>query len=76
MSEARRTTIYLDADLHRALRLRAAESDASISAMVNEAVRQALAEDAADLEALKKRAKEPALDFESVVRDLKRRGRL
>ena len=76
MSEARRTTIYLDADLHRALRLRAAESDESISAMVNDAVRQALAEDAADLEALKKRAKEPALDFESVVRDLKRRGRL
>lgn len=76
MSEARRTTIYLDADLHRALRLRAAESDGSISAMVNDAVRQALAEDAADLEALKKRAKEPALDFESVVRDLKRRGRL
>lgn len=56
--------------------MRAAESDASISAMVNDAVRQALAEDAADLEALKKRAKEPALDFESVVRDLKRRGRL
>ncbi len=76
MSEARRTTIYLDADLHRALRLRAAESDGSISAMVNEAVRQALAEDAADLAALKKRAKEPALDFESVVGDLKRRGRL
>ena len=44
--------------------------------MVNEAVRQALAEDAADLAALKKRAKEPALDFESVVGDLKRRGRL
>ena len=76
MSEPRRTTVYLDADLHRALRLRSAESEASISAMVNEAVRQALAEDAADLEALRKRAKEPALDFEGVVRDLKRRGRL
>ncbi len=76
MSEPRRTTIYLDADLHRALRLRAAESDGSISAMVNDAVRLALAEDAADLEALAKRRKEPALAFESVVRDLKRRGRL
>lgn len=76
MSEPRRTTVYLDADLHRALRLRSAESEASISAMVNEAVRQALAEDAADLEALRKRGKEPALEFESVVRDLKRRGRL
>ncbi len=76
MSEPRRTTIYLDADLHRALRLRAAESDESVSAMVNDAVRQSLAEDAADLEALRKRAKEPALNFESVIRDLERRGRL
>jgi hypothetical protein len=76
MSEPRRTTVYLDADLHRALRLRSAESEASISAMVNDAVRLALAEDAADLEALRKRAKEPTRGFESVVRDLKRRGRL
>lgn len=76
MPEPRRTTVYLDPDLHRALRLRSAESDESISAIVNEAVRLALAEDAADLEALRERAAEPALDFETVVRDLQRRGRL
>ena len=76
MSEARRTTIYLDSELHRALRLRAIEAEAPISAMVNDAVRLALAEDAADLEALEKRRKEPTLKFESVVRDLKRRGRI
>jgi hypothetical protein len=76
MSEPRRTTVYLDPELHRALRLRSAASDTSISEMVNEAVRLALAEDAADLEAVRTRKKEPALDFETVVRDLKRRGRL
>lgn len=76
MSELRRTTVYLDPELHRALRLRAAEADVSISEMVNDAVRLALAEDAADLEALAARKREPVVDFATVVRDLKRRGRL
>ena len=76
MSEPRRTTVYLDPELHRALRLKSAASDVSVSEIVNDAVRLALAEDAADLEALAARRKEPAVDFESAVRDLKRRGRL
>ena len=76
MTETKRTTIYLDSELHRALRLRSAASDVSISEMVNDAVRLALAEDAIDLEASEVREGEPALDFETVVRDLKRRGRL
>lgn len=76
MSEPRRTTVYLDPELHRALRLRSAASEVSISEMINDAVRLALAEDAVDLEAFAERKNEPAVDFESVVRDLKRRGRL
>jgi predicted HicB family RNase H-like nuclease len=76
MSEPRRTTVYLDPELHRALRLRSAASEVSISEMINDAVRLALAEDAADLEAFAVRKSEPSLDFESVVRDLKRRGRI
>ena len=76
MSDPRRTTVYLDAELHRALRLRSAASEVSISEMINDAVRLALAEDAADLEAFAARKNEPAVDFESVVRDLKRRGRI
>jgi len=72
----RRATIYLDSRLHRALRLKAARSDRSISAIVNEAVRLALLEDAEDIEALTQRAAEPRLPFESVVKGLKRRGRL
>jgi hypothetical protein len=72
----KRATIYLDSRLHRALRLKAAQSESSISALVNEAVRLALLEDAEDIEAFAERATEPRLSFESVVKDLKRRGRL
>ena len=72
----KRATVYFDPQLHRALRLKAAETDRSLSDLVNEAVRQALAEDAEDLEAFEERAAEPDLPFEAVVRDLKRRGKL
>ena len=76
MGTARRATIYLDPDLHRALRLKAAETDQSISDLVNDAVRQKLAEDVEDLTAYRERAKEPSLDFEKVLKDLRRRGEL
>ncbi len=76
MNEPKRATVYFEPELHQALRLRAAASDRSISEMVNQAVRLALAEDAADLAAFSARRKEPSVDFESFVRDLKRRGKL
>ena len=76
MSTSRRATVYLDASLHRALRVKAAETDQTLSDLVNEAVRQSLAEDAEDLAAFKARAKEPNLDFEAVLKDLRRRGKL
>jgi len=75
-SSQKRATVYFEPYLHRALRLKAAETDRSVSELVNEAVREALAEDAEDLEAFENRAKEPELKFEDVVRDLKKRGRL
>ena len=76
MSTPRRSTVYLDAELHRALRVKAAETDQSISELVNAAVRQTLAEDAEDLAAYRGRVKEPNLGFESVLKDLRRRGKL
>jgi hypothetical protein len=72
----KRAAVYLDQQLHRALRKRAAEADCSISKLVNDAVRQVLAEDAEDLAAIEARRDEPDLDFEDVVRDMKRRDRL
>jgi predicted HicB family RNase H-like nuclease len=76
MSTSRRATIYLDPELHRALRLKAAETDRSLSELVNSAVRGSLLEDANDLAAFDERAHEPNLDFGELLKDLKRRGKL
>ncbi len=76
MSTSKRATVYFDETVHKALRLKAAETDQSISDLVNTAVRHTLADDADDLAAFRKRAKEPTLAFETLVRDLKRRGKL
>jgi len=72
----KRATIYLSPDLHRALKLKAAETDRSVSDIVNDAVRLRLREDADDLAVFRARAKEPSLSFEAVLRDLRKRGRL
>jgi hypothetical protein len=76
MADAKRATIYFDAHLHQALRLKAATADRSISDMVNEAVRAALSEDAEDLAALDQRRGERSVSFESFVRGLRQRGRI
>ncbi len=76
MSLTKRATIYLDPDLHRAVRMKAVEIEKSVSDLVNAALRQSLAEDADDLAAFRARAKEPNLDFETVVKSLRRRGKL
>ena len=66
----------MDPDIHRALKLKAASTDQSISEMVNEAVRLALAEDAEDLGAFEERASEPDVDFDTFVKSLKRSGKI
>jgi Arc/MetJ family transcription regulator len=70
----KRTTIYLDPKLHQAIRIKAIQVSASVSDLVNKAIRLALKEDAIDLEAVKSRAKEPARAFEDVLHDLKKDG--
>lgn len=72
----KRSTIYFDPVIHHALRLKSAETDRSISDLVNDAVKTSLAEDAEDLSAFEERASEPNLSFEQVVKDLKRSGKI
>lgn len=72
----KRATVYFEPEIHRALRLKAATSDKSISDMVNEAVKLTLAEDAEDLEAFEQRKREPNVEFEQFVKALRRRGKL
>jgi hypothetical protein len=73
---ARRTTVYLEESIHKALRLKAAETDTSVSEYVNDAVMRALAEDAEDLAAFDERADEPTRPFEEYVAEMKKSGRL
>jgi Arc/MetJ-type ribon-helix-helix transcriptional regulator len=70
----KRTTIYLDPDLHKALRLKSIDSSKSVSELVNEAVREALAEDAEDLAAFEERKDEIPIPFEEMVKRLKLDG--
>ena len=72
----KRATIYFNPDIHRALRLKAAETERSMSELVNEAVKLSLAEDAEDLAAFEERAHEPNLAFEDFLKDLKQRDKI
>ncbi len=76
MGLAKRATIYLEPEVHRALRLKAVEADRSVSDLVNDAVRRSLNEDADDLKAVRDRAKEPTVAFEQMLKDLRKRGKL
>ncbi len=75
-ADPKRATIYFDAEVHRALRLKAAVTDRSVSRLVNEAVKLNLAEDAEDLAAFEDRSREPNRLFEDVVKALRRRGKI
>lgn len=74
MAINKRATVYFDPKVHRALRVKAAATDQTLSDLVNSAVRLSLAEDAEDLAAFAARAKEPNRAFEDVLKDMRRRG--
>lgn len=76
MPATKRATVYIEEPLHRALRMKSAETDQTVSDLINDAVRESLAEDADDLAAIEARKGEPTRSFEAFVADLKRRGKL
>lgn len=77
MSEpAKRSTVYFSPDLHRALRIKAAHTQRTVSDLVNDAVRLALREDQEDLAAFVERQEEPVMTYEELLRDLKAHGRI
>ena len=73
---AKRSTIYFRPELHRALRIKAAHTQRSLSDLVNDAVRLVLREDEEDLAAFRERANEPILTYEDLLRDLKAHGKI
>ncbi|MBT3193962.1 MAG: CopG family transcriptional regulator [Verrucomicrobia bacterium] len=70
----KRATVYLDPVLHKALRLQSVETSRSVSQLVNDAVRDELAEDASDLAAFEARKNERTVDFEDFVKGLQLDG--
>jgi hypothetical protein len=75
-TQTKRATIYFDPNLHKALRLKAVETSRSVSELVNEAVREALSEDAEDLLAFEERADEALISYEKMIKRLKKDGRI
>jgi hypothetical protein len=71
-----RATIYFEPELHKAIRLKAADTRRTLSDIVNEAVRAALREDQVDLAAFEDRVAEPTISYEALLKDLKANGKL
>lgn len=75
-AHTKRTTVYLDAQLHKALRIKAAQTDNSMSKLVEDAIRISLAEDSVDLAAFNDRKRESSLPFEDVLKKLRKNGKI
>ena len=76
MSATKRSSVYLDPDLHRALRVKAAHLDRSLTELANDAIRRSLREDADDIAAFGRRRREPSRSLEEVLAGLDKLGKL
>lgn len=74
--QAKRATVYLEPLLHKALRLKAVETSTSVSELINNAVRQAMAEDSEDFAAFEGRVAEPLISYDEMVKRLRKDGRI
>ena len=75
-ASTKRSTVYLDSTLHKALRLKSIETSRSMSDLINEAIRESIAEDAEDLAIFDERAGEPLISYDEMVKRLKKDGRI
>lgn len=72
----KRSTVYLDAELHRALKVQAAETQSNMSELINRAVRDALREDRDDLAVFDQRGSESVITFEEMLKRLELDGKI
>ena len=75
-TQTKRTTVYLDPDLHKALRLKAVAISRTVSELVNDAVKESLAEDVEDIAAFEERVREPLISYDEMIKRLKKDGRI
>ena len=71
-----RTTITFNDKLFRSLKIRAADSDMSVSKLVEDAVKFQILEDLEDIEDALKRSDEGEYSFDSLVKQFKEEGLL
>jgi len=69
-----KATLYLDDPIHKALRLKAAETRQSMSELVNDALRVSLQEDLEDIQDWRERKNDPSYGFEEFIGILKEDG--
>lgn len=72
----KRATVYFEEDLHKALKLKAVESETTLSDIVNEAIRHTIQEDLDDLQDIESRKGEGEVSYEVFLKQLKKRGQI
>ncbi len=73
-TQMKRATIYFDPELHKALKLKALETSRSITDLVNQSVREALSEDAEDMNAFEERKDEALVSYDKMLKKLQKNG--
>ena len=73
-TQMKRATIYFDPELHKALKLKALETSRSITDLVNQSVREALSEDAEDINTFEERKDESLMSYDQMLKKLKKNG--
>jgi predicted DNA-binding protein len=71
----KRTTIYLEPQIHQALQLKSVATQRTVSELINEMIQQQLAEDTEDLQAFHERANEPLMSYEALLQELQKQGK-
>ncbi|HSH31765.1 MAG TPA: hypothetical protein VK963_03835 [Candidatus Saccharimonadales bacterium] len=71
-----RTTISINDKIYQALKLRAVQSNETISALVEDAIKYQLLEDLEDIEDAKRREQEPTESFDELVKQFRAEGLL
>lgn len=76
IEKQKRSTIYLEPDVHRAIKLRSVHTNRSISDIVNESLKTTLSEDAEDLAAFDERTSDRVMSYETLLSKLKADGKI
>jgi len=72
----KRATVYFNPDIHRALKIKAAITNRSISEFIDQAIKHEFAEDEEDIRAFRERSNGSTVLFENVLKDLKSNGKI